>query len=135
MCTIEKLEIERRYWEKYNMDWGIVTEKQVSKEIAGNIEWIHSSYNLKATNDLSIDELKYISNIFKSRLVNNNLAVRVFTDLFDKEMKMELGTSLNILKHLIATKEVYVDIKNKIDLSMPVDLMLKDRNYSEGNII
>ncbi|MBU3128496.1 TnsA endonuclease C-terminal domain-containing protein [Clostridium tagluense] len=133
--VIEKLEIERRYWEKHNIDWGIVTEKQVPKELASNIEWIHSSYNLEATNELSIDELKYISNIFKSRLVGNNLAVRVFTDIFDKEMKMELGTSLNILKHLIAKKEVYVDIKNRIDLSMPVDLMIKDRNYSEVNIL
>jgi len=133
--VIEKLEIERRYWEKYNIDWGIVTEREVSKELAKNIEWIHSSYNLEATNDLSIDELKHISNIFKSRLIGNKLAIRVFTDLFDKEMKMELGTSLNILKHLIARKEVHVDIKNKIDLSMPVDLMIKDKNYSEVNII
>lgn len=38
MGTLEKLEIERRYWEIHGVPWALITEKDVSKERGKNIE-------------------------------------------------------------------------------------------------
>jgi hypothetical protein len=41
--TLEKLEIERRYWLEYDVDWGIITEREISFQKAKNIEWLYSA--------------------------------------------------------------------------------------------
>jgi hypothetical protein len=41
--ALERLEIERRYWQSQNIDWAIVTQKEIPVVKAKNIEWIHSS--------------------------------------------------------------------------------------------
>ncbi|MBD0363546.1 MAG: TnsA endonuclease N-terminal domain-containing protein [Coleofasciculus sp. C3-bin4] len=38
--TIEKFEIERQYWLKRNISWGIVTERELPPALAKNIDWI-----------------------------------------------------------------------------------------------
>ena len=35
--TLEKLEIERRYWARRNIDWAIVTEREISRVFAQNV--------------------------------------------------------------------------------------------------
>ena len=39
--TIEKLEIERRYWQRMGIDWKVVTEHDMSIVKIRNIEWLH----------------------------------------------------------------------------------------------
>jgi hypothetical protein len=39
--TIEKLEIERRYWVEKNIPWQIVTEKEIPTVVVKNINWLY----------------------------------------------------------------------------------------------
>ncbi|WP_394884242.1 TnsA endonuclease N-terminal domain-containing protein [Clostridium butyricum] len=41
--AIEKFQIEKRYWNKKGIDWGIVTQKEIPLIKAKNIEWVHSA--------------------------------------------------------------------------------------------
>ena len=43
----EKLEIERRYWSKYGVDWKLITEDEVNYQKARNIEWLYSTAGLR----------------------------------------------------------------------------------------
>ncbi|WP_291329720.1 TnsA endonuclease N-terminal domain-containing protein [Desulfovibrio sp. UCD-KL4C] len=36
--TVEKLELEQRYWEHKNVPWFLVTEKEISRTASQNIE-------------------------------------------------------------------------------------------------
>ncbi len=38
----EKLEIERQYWKKQGIEWRLVTENEISRVKARNIEWLFS---------------------------------------------------------------------------------------------
>ncbi|MFH4130708.1 TnsA endonuclease N-terminal domain-containing protein, partial [Acinetobacter baumannii] len=38
--TIEKLEIERRYWEVKEIPWSIVTEQNIPTTARKNLEWL-----------------------------------------------------------------------------------------------
>ena len=37
--TIEKLEIERHYWQSKGIPWQIITEKDILMDIQNNIKW------------------------------------------------------------------------------------------------
>lgn len=37
--------LERRYWAKRNIDWGIVTDIDIPKIPVQNIEWVHKERN------------------------------------------------------------------------------------------
>ena len=43
----EKLEIERRYWKSRGIEWHLVTENQISRAKARNIEWLFSGSPLE----------------------------------------------------------------------------------------
>jgi hypothetical protein len=40
--TVEKLEIERRYWLQKEIPWFLTTEKQIPSTVFKNIEWLYS---------------------------------------------------------------------------------------------
>lgn len=45
--VIEKFEIERVYWERRGIDWGIVTELEIPKQMARNLSYIHDYHDLQ----------------------------------------------------------------------------------------
>ena len=45
--TLEKLFIEKHYYNIKNIDWGIVTEDIIPNELVSNIKWAHKAYNLE----------------------------------------------------------------------------------------
>lgn len=106
-----KLELERRYYINQNIDWAIVTEKEIPRLLALNIEWIHPAYFLEATPEMDVTALRALSNILKSRLQNSSDAtINSVTTRLDREMNIEAGTSLMLFKHLLANKEIVMDM-------------------------
>ncbi|WP_317853404.1 TnsA endonuclease N-terminal domain-containing protein [Lysinibacillus sphaericus] len=60
---IEKFEIEREYWEKKGIDWGIITERELPTGLVKNIQWIHKFYFLDSKEDelLALEFLKALN--------------------------------------------------------------------------
>lgn len=108
--TIEHFEIERRYWKEKKIDWGIVTEKEMPKTFVLNIEWAYYSYNLESENNETIGELLYYGELLKDKLEKDEGKIVHVAGRFDNEMCLEPGTSLNLIKHLIARKEIILDM-------------------------
>ncbi|EFE2071296.1 TPA: TnsA endonuclease N-terminal domain-containing protein, partial [Escherichia coli] len=42
--VIERLELERRYWQEKGIPWVIVTEREVSKVAFANIQWLYPAH-------------------------------------------------------------------------------------------
>ncbi|MCK0473762.1 TnsA endonuclease N-terminal domain-containing protein [Halalkalibacter sp. APA_J-10(15)] len=108
--VIEKFEIERVYWEDKNIDWGIVTEKELHKETIENIVWLRSSKKLSEAINPTLIEL--LMNSLKKE--SGTIIYRL--NEFDATYQLTGGTALSILKHLIAHKRLKVDLTKKIDL-------------------
>lgn len=115
----EKFELERRYYADQNIDWGIVTEKEIPKVLAVNIEWIHSFYSLEATTEMEVEELRSLASILKSRLQKSSATINKVTTSLDREMNIEAGTSLMLFKHLLATKQILMDMESTKISSCP----------------
>ncbi|MGE7694967.1 TnsA endonuclease N-terminal domain-containing protein [Lysinibacillus sp. NPDC094177] len=110
---IEKFEIEREYWESRGIDWGIVTEKEIPKQLASNILWVHKFYYL-AEEDLSYSTLLLRLLDFKEGSEEKLLAV---CNRFDEDYNLETGSALSYVKHFIARKYISVDMNKKINPS------------------
>ncbi|MEH2062299.1 MAG: TnsA endonuclease C-terminal domain-containing protein [Nostoc sp.] len=108
--VIEKLELERRYYLAKSIDWGIVTENEIPRLLADNVEWIHSAYKLEANSEMDIAQLHELATILKSRLQEHDIAINRVTTALDKEMNIKSGTSLYIFKHLIAAKKIIINM-------------------------
>lgn len=111
--VIEHFEIERRYWAEKEISWGIVTDKDIPRILVSNIEWAYYSYKFDSYGELGSKELQYYGEILKERLESYDGKIVYVARIFDKEMNLTPGTALDILKHLIARKEIIMDMKSK----------------------
>jgi hypothetical protein len=118
--TIEKFEIERRYWMVKGVDWGIVTEKELPKNFISNIESIHKTYWLEDESDIHKNHLAYIVDRLKSLVRQHNLSLTQISSMLDDEINVPRGTSLKVLKYLIARKEIIVDLTKPLDFFNPI---------------
>lgn len=116
----EKFEIERVYWQRKELDWGIVTEQELDKITAHNISFVHGYKNME-----SIDSFSEISNLdikdliyeFLKRIIGDKRSMRSICSEFDQDMSLEKGSGLSIFKYLVINKIIDIDIKEKIDVN------------------
>lgn len=122
--VIEKFEIERTYWEERGVNWSIVTENEINREFASNVEWVHDAYKLEPIGNLDIPVLIKHTAILKERLLNNSLMTlqNVLHEL-DAEFNYENGFFLFLLKHMIATKQIKV---NNMDKKMNINQLISE---------
>ena len=102
--TLQKFEIERRYWKKRGYDWKIVTEDQIPKIFSKNIETLREYYFRE---QLELPDLPLSFTELKERLSiqvvsSPNEALNEITSKFDHLYGFEEGTSLPIAYHCIA---------------------------------
>lgn len=58
--TLEKIELERRFWQRKDVPFYIITENDIPKTVSTNIKWLYPAKN-KYLSNVSWDELEYYS--------------------------------------------------------------------------
>jgi len=109
--TLDKLEIERRYWEQEKEDWGLITELQLPKMRIQNIRWGHEFHSLDGLNapyaeywnDRCIAVTKYLSQ-------SSNVTIRTMLDDLEARSDFRPDDALNVLRHLISNKVIDFDM-------------------------
>ncbi len=119
---MEKFEIERIYWKRRDIDWGIVTEKEINSILALNISNIRGytdiSY-LDGYSHLSAKNKKLVLNKLNQEICGKEVVIRDFAFDFDGKMSLPIGTSLSLFKHLLANKIIYLDLEKQLDFDTP----------------
>jgi hypothetical protein len=115
--VLERLEIERRYWAAKQIDFGIITQKEIPTKMEKNIEWIHSSLYTYEERGLTENSLENYCNILIDKFRDNKHSIRKITSDFDKENNVSDGTGLFIFKYLLASKHIYIDMNELIDIT------------------
>ena len=119
---LEKLEIERLYWKAHNTDWGIVTEHEIPKALADNVDRIHDRY-YREDLGLTFDEICDIALILTRSVNEGTLALRHATQACDRRLGHEPGTSLSVAYHLIARRYWQIDMNTPINTGEPLILL------------
>ncbi len=116
---LEKLEIEREYYAYKEIDWGIVTEKELTSNIIKNIDYFHSHYWLE-------EELERYKELFIGYFLEAEdvWGIINITDSFDRMYSLQVGSAITIFKHLMARKEILLK-----DMFLPFKFSLCKKEF------
>lgn len=121
--TLEKLEIERRYWERRNVDWGVVTEKETPKTFVENLKWLRSCYWLSDLAPLNQNDITRIESVLTPQVLQGDIALTRLTNACDDQLGLPPGTSLSVVRYLIANRRWQVDMSQRIQPSKKLGLL------------
>ena len=104
--TIEKLEIERHYWQSKGIPWQIITEKDIPMDIQNNIKWLYPESNSEITFNIEEKLAFYVAQYSKAP---SKTLINLCQDI-DSAYFGELGASLNEVRKLLALRFFTFDI-------------------------
>jgi hypothetical protein len=108
--TLEKLEIDRRYWQARGMNWGIVTEREIPGVLVANMMQIHDLHDPKTLYPLSEADIRQVYCFLTKEVLKGEESLIAISTRCDTHFCLEGGTSLTVAQHLIATRQWLVDI-------------------------
>ncbi|AIQ20648.1 hypothetical protein H70357_31140 [Paenibacillus sp. FSL H7-0357] len=132
--TIDKLELERMYWFERDVDWGIVTEKEIPKEMAQNIEWFHGCRQLEGSpfnqNQHVLEQIE--PTLYKEVIHPNGYSLSEASLRVDEMLGLEIGSSLWAVQHFIATKRWSIDLNKRIHPSKCIYVERTEMQNNKG---
>lgn len=119
--TLEKLEIERRYWEASprNLSLRIVTGESIFEAFVRNMLWLTPCYRLIDLFPLTELDANRIASALTS-LATQNLPIRTVAQECDRMLGLDAGTGLLVVRHLLAIRYWEVDVNIRIRTSEPL---------------
>lgn len=131
--TVEKLELERRYWKKKGISWYLLTEKQIPKTVANNLDTLYSARVQSESLEILFNSLPVYADSLEA---NPNAKLPDIGMLIDRSYSLEAGTSLARLRALMALRALTFDIStpwNQLvarDLQVVEDITLLRASYA-----
>ena len=111
----EKLEIERRYWAKYGVDWKLVTEDEINQQKARNIEWLFQAAGLSETfGDPELFD-KCLS-CFEDIYFHTGCPVITAAKEVECRYRLDAGMGIRIFQYLVQSKRIPFCIEGTLDL-------------------
>jgi hypothetical protein len=121
--TLEKLEIERRYWKTRKKPLAILTDENLPKVLVKNVEWFHPYRRFQDFTDL--DDLTFsllASNVMKALHRRRDPLSAVALKL-DDQLGLQPGMSLSVVRYLLANRHLQVDMTQPINPREPLRLI------------
>jgi len=120
--TLEKQEIERRYWYGKGVDWGLVTDLDMPKQRISNLRWLHEMQSLQ---HMTESYPGYWDDRCAKFLVclphEAGMTIKHYMQFLDNTHGFGTGETLTVLRHLAATKRIAIDLDKKFDLQEQID--------------
>ncbi len=91
-----------------------MTERHVSNEFVGNMLWVLPFYEAIALYPLTELEIRRTASVLTQLLLHENVSLRIVAQKCDRLLHLEKGTSLAVVRHLIASRYWDVDINKRI---------------------
>lgn len=120
--TIEKFEIERRYWQARNVDWGIVTELDIPTNLTRNVEVLHDYRTLADRLALTDSEVRDVAGVLTRQMMHTAAPLRRVTADCDRRLGLEPGSSLAVAYHLLANRQWQIDMDKPLSVSEKLTL-------------
>lgn len=132
--VLEKFEIERVYWERKGINWGIVTENEISKTMATNIAFVHGYADLKYIDgfqEIEQSELDEFCIYLISKLLSEEFSIREISQQLEKNYGLTSGSGITLFKHLVITKAIEIDLSKMLDVGQIIPIKTVRTDFSE----
>lgn len=123
--TLELFEIEKRFFKEQGINWGIILGNKLPNNLISNIEWIYEGRYLDTRPGVDEELVNLISNSLFQQISEDNCSTSISKICLrcDKIFGITTGTSMFILKHMLAIKKWETDMKVKIKESNPLQII------------
>ena len=114
----EKFAIEKRYYEMIQIDWRIITEKNLPKQLADNYFWLSSGENAeKLVKDPVLKQGMTVAFLE----LYDDITVPFHTILFemDRQCDVPAGSTMQIFKELVREGTIELNLSRPINLDDP----------------
>jgi hypothetical protein len=119
---LAELEIERRYWESRDIDWGIVTERDIPMVLVENVKKLYKHRTLNDRLNCSPKEVHIIACMLTQEVQQGQTLQNAGT-VCDRSLGFDLGTGLTVALHLLATRQWCMDMNVPFHPGKPLTLL------------
>jgi hypothetical protein len=127
--TMEKLELERKYHQFVNINWGIYIKETFPGYFIKNCHEL-IPYYLQNKLDIAVDDLVDIYAYMTPIVCRNDRQLRLIAKDCDIRLGHKLGVSIKAARHFIATHQWIFDFHNLFEPSRIVKILSADKSYS-----
>lgn len=118
--TLEKQEIERRYWESNGVGWGLITERELPPQRVKNLRWLHEMQSLEHMVAPYPGYWEDLCGRFLACLPQAvDMTIKQFIHHLEGAQGFAAGEGLTVLRHLAAAKRILIDLNAKFDVNAP----------------
>jgi hypothetical protein len=110
--TIDKLEIERRYWITKGVDWKIITEQNISFQKAKNIEWLYMAQDFCIPS-----EFEHARHMMMQLLLYGRYSVLDAVKTVENEYALATGSGIQLFKQLVLDKAITINLDESLNLN------------------
>lgn len=111
--VLEKLEIERQFWQARAIPWAIVTERDIPLILAKNVKLLHDYLDISDRVALSAEDIQEVEKALAIQV--KEISLREATALCDKKFGYDRGTCLTVAYHLLANRRWLLDMNIPIE--------------------
>jgi len=120
--TLEKLEIERRYWERHEVTWKIITDRQVKNIFTRNLSWILGSDGFPMNGNRYLDDAAMKDQLAIERNAHPETPIRLICRNIDHKLGFQSGIALAALRRILGKKLITVSLDERCIQDLPAQL-------------
>ncbi|MFM4928470.1 TnsA endonuclease N-terminal domain-containing protein [Aeromonas veronii] len=127
--TIEKLELERRYWLQKGVPWWLITEKDIPNVVTQNISWLYPAQRDEIEIDVLMERAAFYQHYFQN---DPDRSVIEVAKQLDTAYQQPMGQSLLEIRQLLAQRCFLFDILTPVTKLKAGDLQLENIEAMSG---
>ena len=129
--TIEKLELERRYWAAQEIPWYIITEKDIPGTVFQNINWLYPAQGDHIPTGELCERLTFYTHYFRDKPGNTLISI---AKSLDAAYHMAPGESLLEIRQMLAHRLFLFDLRTPYSKLTAADLTLANPMTLSGGV-
>lgn len=131
--VLEKLQLEKAYFKELGINWTLITERQINYNLVKNVEWLHSSRDLGELYQFSSDLINLIEPTLYRAIKKEDKPLSKITRDSDLLFGLSPGSSIQLVKHMIANRYWLVDMEMRIQPTLD-PLKILETNFLGGGV-
>ena len=120
--VLAKLELERIFWQRRDVEWAVVTEQDIPRDIVQNMRWLHPYFDVTQHSDLDPRTLDRVDQVLFEKLWAKEGTLANCAADCDDVLGLKPGTSLMAARHFLAVRRWRTDLSRRLDPTKTVEV-------------
>ncbi len=117
--VMDKFSIEYQYWKERDIDWKIVTEKEINLVRSKNLQWLYTPPTAAdAVPDVSLrnEALELFIDLIEEKLFSFSAMIEIVEESFH----LKAGNAICLFKELVLSRRVYLNLDRPLNFIDPL---------------